>query len=126
MVAAVRPLTASVGLAPVLALEGFHTTINPGVKAVAAGESVASIGKRYGLTMASLMAANRLEKPEAAEGDRLIIPVGLRAEAAERMSKAVRQHAPVRHTAAINPAKRSSTAPKTHANPPLVARTAAQ
>jgi hypothetical protein len=40
MVVAVKPLTARVGLDPVLAAVGFHRTVKPAVKAVAAGESV--------------------------------------------------------------------------------------
>ena len=40
MVVAVRPLTAKVGPEPVLAAVGFQRTVNPAVRAVAAGESV--------------------------------------------------------------------------------------
>lgn len=93
---------------------------------VAAGENLASIVKRYGLPMFSLMAVNRLDKPEAAEGDRLIIPIGSHADTTERPQKSVRQHATVRHTAALPPAKRTATVSKAHTSSGLVARAAAQ
>jgi membrane-bound lytic murein transglycosylase D len=48
---------------------------------VAIGETLASIGKRYGITTASIIAANSLEADEAIEGDRLLIPAALRPEA---------------------------------------------
>ncbi len=51
---------------------------------VATGETVASIGKRYGIAPSGIVAANRMPKPDAVEGDRLIIPVGVRAEAPVR------------------------------------------
>jgi hypothetical protein len=40
MVVASNPLTARVAPNPVLAAAGFHRTVKPGVKAVAAGDSV--------------------------------------------------------------------------------------
>lgn len=40
MAVAVKPLTARVGLGPVLVAAGFQRTVRPAVKAVAAGESV--------------------------------------------------------------------------------------
>jgi LysM repeat protein len=89
---------------------------------VAPGETVASIVKQFGLPVASLMAANRLEKPEAAEGDRLIIPTGARTGSAEKPQAAARRPAAVRRTA-------SASAPKSrkkHAKGGLVERTAAQ
>ncbi len=48
---------------------------------VASGETLASIGKQYGMTAGAIMSANKLDKADAMEGDRLIIPAGLRAEA---------------------------------------------
>jgi len=41
---------------------------------VSPGETLASIGKAYGVTAAGIVAANGLHSPEAAEGDRLLIP----------------------------------------------------
>ncbi len=42
------------------------------------GETVADVGKRYGITLNSLVTANNLQSREASEGDRLIIPAALR------------------------------------------------
>jgi hypothetical protein len=41
-----------------------------------AGETLADLGKRYGVALNSLVAANNLPSPEANEGDRLIVPAG--------------------------------------------------
>lgn len=51
---------------------------------VAAGETLATIGKRFGVTSSSIVAVNKLEKTDAAEGDWLMIPTALRAESADR------------------------------------------
>src|SRR5579885_3338622 len=51
---------------------------------VSAGETLASIGKHFGVTSSSIIAANQLQKTEAAEGDWLMIPAALRAEPAAR------------------------------------------
>jgi membrane-bound lytic murein transglycosylase D len=93
---------------------------------VAAGENLASIVKHYGLPMSSLLAANRLDKPEAAEGDRLVIPISSHADTTERPQRPVRQHATVQHTAALHPPKRTSAVSKTHTSSSLAPRTAAQ
>ncbi len=42
---------------------------------VSAGETLAAIGKRYGVTPAAIQAANHLQSAEAVEGDQLVIPV---------------------------------------------------
>jgi membrane-bound lytic murein transglycosylase D len=49
---------------------------------VAPGDTLATIGKRYGVTPASIVSANHLEAAEAVEGDRLMIPAAVRAEVA--------------------------------------------
>ena len=41
---------------------------------VAAGETLSAIAKRYGVTSTNIVSANRMESPEAQEGDRLLIP----------------------------------------------------
>jgi membrane-bound lytic murein transglycosylase D len=46
------------------------------------GETVADVGKRYGIATGSLIAANNLQAREASEGDRLVVPAVVRAEAA--------------------------------------------
>jgi membrane-bound lytic murein transglycosylase D len=47
---------------------------------VASGETLASIGKRYGIAPNAIVAANSLEADEALEGDRLLIPSVVRPE----------------------------------------------
>jgi membrane-bound lytic murein transglycosylase D len=90
---------------------------------VEAGETVASIVKRYGLPVSTLMAANRLEKPEAAEGDRLIIPVSAHGDTvAKAQTPAARHNTPVRRTASASAAKPK----KSRTTGGLVARTAGQ
>jgi len=84
---------------------------------VAPGETLASIGKDYSLSPTSLVAANKLEKPEAMEGDRLFIPVALRAEATAKRSA-------VRATAAVHkraPAHRAAKPATEHASANSVA-----
>jgi len=77
---------------------------------VANGETVAIIGKRYGLPEASIVAANSLKAGEALEGDRLLIPASLRAETPVRkapLHTATRRPAPSRNrtrTASAAPA----------------------
>ena len=48
------------------------------------GETLADIGKRFGVTAATIMAVNHLQARDAAEGDRLLIPSAARPEAAPR------------------------------------------
>jgi hypothetical protein len=52
---------------------------------VGAGETLATIGKRYGTTPGSIIAANnltadKLRSAQPAEGDRLLIPAVMRAD----------------------------------------------
>ncbi|MBV9746135.1 MAG: transglycosylase SLT domain-containing protein [Acidobacteriia bacterium] len=82
---------------------------------VSAGETLASIGKRYGVPVATLMAANRFDKSEMAEGDRVILPLGGRVNSS-----------PAQHVTRIAQAKSKSLVRKNHANSALVARTSAQ
>jgi membrane-bound lytic murein transglycosylase D len=51
---------------------------------VSSGETLAGIGKRYGITSASIVAVNNLEDGEALEGDRLLIPAAMRPETPAR------------------------------------------
>jgi membrane-bound lytic murein transglycosylase D len=89
---------------------------------VAAGETMASIVKRYGLPVSSLMAANRLEKPEVVEGDRLIIPAGARGDSAAKAPTPPRHYAPARRSVSASAAKYR----KTRGSGGMVARTAGQ
>ena len=80
-----------------------------------AGETLADVGKRYGIGLNALVTANNLHAPEANEGDRLIIP------AAARPDPAVRRVGPVapRTTgaAARSKAKTPAPQPKTGSTP---------
>jgi membrane-bound lytic murein transglycosylase D len=51
------------------------------VHRVGAGETLAAIGKRYAALPGTIAAANHLPSAQAAEGDLLLIPAALRAEA---------------------------------------------
>jgi len=90
---------------------------------VDAGETLASIGRRFGVTPAGIMAANNLTAPDAPEGDRLLIPAATRPEApARRLTASTAAHrpgAPQHRTAsAAAPAARPvQTAPKPQARP---------
>jgi membrane-bound lytic murein transglycosylase D len=48
---------------------------------VLGSETLATIGKRYGVTPANIVSVNRLESAKAVEGDRLLIPSGQRVQA---------------------------------------------
>jgi membrane-bound lytic murein transglycosylase D len=61
------------------------------------GETLAEVGKRYGITLNNLVAVNNLHAPEASEGDRLIIPAALRPEPPARRTGT---KAPLRRTSA--------------------------
>lgn len=80
---------------------------------VGSGETLAAIGKRYGIPSSSIVAANSLKSGEAMEGDRLLIPAAMRADAPVR--KAVSRtttrrpaagRARTRTAAATSPAKK--------------------
>jgi hypothetical protein len=51
---------------------------------VTPGETLASISRQYSSTNSAIMAANRMTLTEAREGDRLLIPVVVRAAAPVR------------------------------------------
>jgi membrane-bound lytic murein transglycosylase D len=74
---------------------------------VGAGETLAMIGKRYGNTPGSILAANNLRSAEAVEGDRLLIPAGMRAEPPARRSRTAAMRS------APKPATRARAARKT-------------
>jgi LysM repeat protein len=96
---------------------------------VAAGDTLATISRRYGATPAGIIAANNMRTPEAMEeGDRLFIPAVLRAEPAAKRSAPSRSV--VRKASTTRPATTSKSAPKTvvssnssRKHPVIVART---
>jgi membrane-bound lytic murein transglycosylase D len=97
---------------------------------VVPGETLASIVKKYHLPATSLVAANKLAKPEVREGDRLIVPIGGLAAAPVNLPVASpsgvkrKTEPPVRTVAST--ASTANRDPKTHTGGSLVARTAAQ
>jgi membrane-bound lytic murein transglycosylase D len=68
---------------------------------VTAGETLAGIGKQFGVTPTAIQTANHLQSAEATEGDRLVIPL------------AHVQPAPARRTASRKPARRTSAGRRT-------------
>jgi membrane-bound lytic murein transglycosylase D len=81
------------------------------------GETVADVGKRYGIAVNSLVAANNLQSREASEGDRLIIPAVLRADPVVA-KRPVKPAAVVRRTTALTgKAKAPVAQPKTGSKP---------
>jgi membrane-bound lytic murein transglycosylase D len=92
------------------------------------GETLVTVGKRYGIALNSIVAANNLPSPEASEGDRLIIPAALRAEPAPKRAST---QAVVRRTKASTSKSKTSAAgsktnPKTansKAKPKTVSKT---
>jgi membrane-bound lytic murein transglycosylase D len=70
------------------------------------GETLAAVGKRFGIGLNSLVAANHLQSPAASEGDRLIIPVAPRPVAP-----------PVRRASASTTKGKAPVRPKTAAKP---------
>jgi membrane-bound lytic murein transglycosylase D len=94
------------------------------------GETVADVGKRFGIAANSLVAANNLQTREASEGDRLIIPTVVRPEPVAKRPAA--RAATVRRTAAAtakgkapaaHPQPASKPKPKTASKGPVVAVT---
>jgi len=77
---------------------------------VGAGETLATIGKRYGVTPANIVSANRMESAQAQEGDRLLIPAVQRIAMAP---PAVAKTATARKTTTATAARRKSTAKRT-------------
>jgi membrane-bound lytic murein transglycosylase D len=82
---------------------------------VGPGETMATIGKRYNVTPANIVAVNRLQSQIAREGDRLLIPTAARAETpvvrkttatAAHRKPAVRRKTPTT-TAAVRPVRKS-------------------
>src|SRR5581483_6792026 len=80
---------------------------------VAAGETLAAIGKRYGVASASIVTANAMQKSDAAEGDWLMIPAVARAQAPVRRAAASATPRHRRAAARRTPAKTASTQRRT-------------
>ena len=98
---------------------------------VASGETLASIGKQYGMTAAAIMSANKLDKADAMEGDRLIIPAGLRAEAAPKHAAvakvaATRRRTSVGRASTTGKSKRSTPVRTARKGPAILTHTASR
>ena len=69
------PLVAALQLIPANHLDAWR------MHRVGSGETMGTIGKRYGVTPANIVSVNRLESAQALEGDRLLIPSAQRVQA---------------------------------------------
>jgi membrane-bound lytic murein transglycosylase D len=78
---------------------------------VGSGETLAEIGKRYGATPASIMAANHLQSAEAMEGDRLLIPAVAHAESSTRRPP-LHTASTAHHTVAVHHTKSKTASSK--------------
>lgn len=117
------PLMAALQLVPSEHRDGWR------MHRVGTGETLASIGKRFGAASAAIVAANKLQSQDAVEGDLLMIPVALRAPAAPVVRTAARTGSrtpvhhttPARHTVAKKPAaKKTTVASGSTKKPPVV------
>lgn len=91
---------------------------------VETGETLAAIGKRYGVAPSSIIAANNLHSQEASQGDRLLIPAAARPEpAAKRPTSRTAAH---RTTASKRSTHRTAVAKPAGAKPVIVATNHAQ
>jgi membrane-bound lytic murein transglycosylase D len=88
---------------------------------VAPGETLAEVSKRYGVSSTSIASVNGLHAAEAAEGNRLMIPLGLRPEPAPVLKAASRKPAARAVAGSRRPTAHSSAKPA--ANRPAVAST---
>jgi membrane-bound lytic murein transglycosylase D len=73
------------------------------------GETLAAIGKRFGVPAASIATANHLQASEAAEGDRLLIPAAPRAEPAARAAAKRPTTRTASHRTTTTPSHRTTT-----------------
>src|SRR5664279_1567379 len=83
-------LVAAMQLIPSNHLDGWR------MHRVGSGETLATIGKRYGVIPASIVSVNRLESAQALEGDRLLIPSVQRLRAAPVAKKTISASASAR------------------------------
>jgi membrane-bound lytic murein transglycosylase D len=105
------PLVASLQMIPANHLDAWR------MHRVIAGETLATIGKRYGVTPANIVSVNRLEDAQAVEGDRLLIPSVQRAQApaakktltasARRKPATTTRRKPATTTASVRPVRKT-------------------
>ncbi|HWB84170.1 MAG TPA: transglycosylase SLT domain-containing protein [Bryobacteraceae bacterium] len=89
---------------------------------VSAGETLASIGKRYGTNASRIIAVNNLQENEAVEGDRLLIPAALKVAAPVRhkASKTTSSRRVASHRRSRKPVTKSARS--TQKSPVILAR----
>ncbi len=85
---------------------------------VAAGETLAGIGKRYGVTASAIQSVNHLQSSEAMEGDQLVIPVAHVAAAPAHRTASRR---PAHRTSAVHRTTHSASAAQPQKAPVMVA-----
>jgi len=101
---------------------------------VTSGETLASVGKQFGISAASIASANNLQTPEAVEGDRLLIPSVMCAETPARNTGSRTAYRRPTTTSARKPQAKAAgksapaTSPSTakRKTPVIVARSAAR
>ena len=101
---------------------------------VTSGETLASVGKQFGISAASIASANNLQTPDAVEGDRLLIPSVMRAETPARNTGSRTAYRRPTTTSARKPQAKAAgksapaTSPSTakRKTPVIVARSAAR
>jgi LysM repeat protein len=86
---------------------------------VESGETVAAIGRRFGVAPTSIIAANNLHSPEASLGDQLLIPTTLRAEPA---AKHPVSHTAARRTTVVRTTHRTAVVKPVRKRPVIVAK----
>jgi membrane-bound lytic murein transglycosylase D len=77
------------------------------IHTVAGGETLASIGKRYGASAANIVATNNLDSAEASEGDRLLIPA-----VAKSSPRAVKKSRATSRRSSVSSSKAGHTSPQ--------------
>jgi membrane-bound lytic murein transglycosylase D len=98
------PLSAAMQMIPANRMDAWR------MHRVGAGESLATIGKRYGVTPANIVAANRMESAQAMEGDRLLIPAVQRIQIAPPAAKSVARKTTTASARRKGSARRTTTA----------------
>jgi membrane-bound lytic murein transglycosylase D len=102
-----NPLVAALQTIPTTHLDSWR------MHRVGPDETLATIGKRYGVTPANIVSVNRLESAQAVEGDRLLIPSVQRAPAPvakKTITASARRRTPARGrttTASARPVRKS-------------------
>jgi len=90
---------------------------------VESGETLAAIGKRFGVAASSIMAANNLHSQDTAQGDRLLIPTAVRPEPVAKRPASAATHRAIAPKYTVHRTASAKPAPK---RPVMVAKNNAQ